>query len=541
MCRADLRREERKEERRRRRAEGGNASIASSSASSSRGTLASVASTSSSSRVPDLVGGSHSRNASVASSRTSFSSTGGLSRQCSNASTSSRRGHGGGVHVDTVIMEDEDEEEEWLISDTNYETKYPLPSAPKYRVQQYPHPHQRRRPSVSKTHGHGQGKKKLEPFGMGKDMRDVLEEIIQMEKEFVIDETSDDQIDRQRERQEMTPGVFTAVFDRPPRTPSPALDGKRESVVPGAPLRGAGGYHRKSVSMAQAHTHAHGHVASPPPIERAQPRPRPPSTYGHSASLSESHTALYLATASPESGRRSASPPRLKARNSMTFTPESAGPVIPGFLNAFGNGHGHGYGHSQSPNLSTPSRRRPIPSPSAHHPTMSGWRFPHSNTATPTKLTIDTQNLEVRTPRRARPDTEAETEREMHPHLLWPPNINLAPSLFPSSPGMNGTPIHDHDHDPASRFRQQVNTSPTASTWGMGMGMGTGHHLSPPNSGVRLGYLLGSGDEDVDMSMDMDDTDDQSTVHGHGHGHVDHRGYLPVYLREGRSEGFRPT
>jgi len=53
--------------------------------------------------------------------------------------------------------------------------------------------------------------------------------------------------------------------------------------------------------------------------------------------------------------------------------------------------------------------------------------------------------------------------------------------------------------------------------------------VTAPNSGVRLGVLLGSmspGD-----GMDVDDDDDNSTAHGHGHG-----AYLPVFLE---AEGFR--
>lgn len=604
MCRADLRREERREERRRRRADPSASSAGAATAStsigsgsgsgstqstlSSRGTITSIGSSASlsSRRVPDLVGGGgyHSRNASVASSRTSFSSVGGLSRATSNASTTSRRGFGG-VHVDSVIMEDDDEEEEWLASDSN---SYPLPlppaSGPKYRVQQYPQPHQRRRPSVSKLHG----KKKLEPFGMGQDMRDVLEEIISMEKEFVIDDPGmgmNALVSGENGNHAIAApaGVFTAVFDRPPRTPSPGMEGKRQSVVPGAPLRG----HRKSMSVSMSTAN---HQLAPSRFMNNdnnganvnaganRSRPRPPSMLGHSASLSESHTALYLATASPESGRRSASPPRLKARNSMTFTPEAAGPVIPNFLGHFtpttsagsgGNGNGMGM-------LSTPSRRRPQHSPTAHHPVMSGWRFPNSNTATPTKLTIDTRNLEIKTPTK-----QQQQQRQRHrgpalgldsahldaaslplsiphphpqPHLLWPAPPALAPSLFPSSPGgMNGTPNSGSGfEDPATRFRQQVNTSPSASASAASHPHPRAHahvhahghgRISPPTSGLRLGYLLGSGDDiDIDIEMDVDGQSSPQPYHGFGFGArlpgAGGGGGMPVYLHP---EGFRPN
>lgn len=407
--------------------------------------------------------------------------------------------------MDAVIMEDDDEDHaEWLASsDPSSHAgqpggKYalPVPPPPKYRVaQQAPH-HLgagagagvgRRRPSLSKQHphGHGHGKKKhhqqLEPFGMGKDMRDVLEEIIQMEKEFVIDENA--MASDTESTSGPGAGVFTAVFDRPPRTPSPGPEGRRQPSLlpPGAPLRGA---HRKSMSL-------HHHLAPMQMPDPAAYRPapaRPPSSYGssgygfgHSSSLSESHTALYLATASPETASASDSPHRLKVRNSLTFTPEAAGPVIvPG---------------------ATPSRRaaggRPSHSPTMHHPTMSGWRFPApgagagagsgSNAVTPTKLTIDTQNLEPRTPTNvtrnhnhrqrhqfpaAAPAVQPETRAGAQ--MLWPP--------FPTSPD------NEHQHHDAVRHR----------------------HVSPPDSGLTLGYLLGSGsgsggggDEDVDM-MDLD-------------------------------------
>ena len=71
-------------------------------------------------------------------------------------------------------------------------------------------------------------------------------------------------------------------------------------------------------------------------------------------------------------------------------------------------------------------------------------------------------------------------------------------------------------------------------------------HLPPgggvPNSGMRLGVLLGSGsgddeddDEDeADGDVDMDMDEDGSTAHGHGA--ALERGYLPVFLE---AEGFR--
>lgn len=380
--------------------------------------------------------------------------------------------------------------------------------------------HQRRRPSHSSSKSASASRKKLETFGMGQDMRDVLEEIIQMEKEFIIDESSDDASASASastsNKSSTSAGVFTAVFDRPPRTPSPGMEHKRQSLAPGAPAR----EHRKSMSMS---------VRPPPPmpdLANQQRRPqRPPSafTYGHSASLSESHTALYLATASPESAtRQSASPPKLKARNSMTFTPEAAGPIIPPFLGE-SISIGPSLGMGISPNM-TPSRRRPNGSPGAHHPAMSGWKFPsanmnangngngtgHSDTATPTKLSIDTQNLslgqvQLRTPTRSRSRSHGQPQigpGEARPQLLWPPNPTFAPSQFPTSPA------HAHSHGQRAR------------------------RVSPPDSGLRLGVLLGLGEEGMDMDMGMD-VDDASTAHGHigsafeygfGHGHADESG-----------------
>jgi hypothetical protein len=509
----------------------------------------SIASSTSVSRVPDLVGGhynhnSHSRNPSVASSRTSYSSTGGLSRNPSVASSSSASRKGYGFNVDTPIMEDDDEAE-WLTSDPTTTNEYGLPQPhglsmpptirmPIPTIRGQPHPAfgtapTKRRPTHSQSSSRSQ-KKRIEPFGMGQDMRDVLEEIIQMEKEFIIDGSSDEaSLHGYQSDQHQPEAVFTAVFDRPPRTPSPGpLEGKKRiSLAPNAPERG----HRKSMSMAN----------------KPQIIPHPaPFTYGHSASLSESHTALYMATASPETETRSASPPRMKARNSISFTPEAAGPVI------------SGTGPSWLTSDLTPSRRRPgqSHSPSTHHPTMSGWKFPsYSTVATPTKLSIDTQAFQqnpLRTP----------TSNSQRPHpntrqLLWPPNAGLAPSHFPSSPGSRGSIISiNMDGGTPSRpveIDNSLISSPTVQ--------GQGHvqsqsqrqaqgqrrqrqrqaprEVTPPNSGLRLGVLLGSGDgpgEGMDLDESHNDTDPMSTIgrafeYGFGSGRGMGMGMgRPVYL-----------
>ncbi|KAK4683557.1 hypothetical protein P7C73_g6687, partial [Tremellales sp. Uapishka_1] len=351
LARADLRRDERRDERRRRRAEGSTASTA----SSARGTIMSTVS-SGSSRVPELIGGhSHSRNPSVASSRTSMASTtwsslGSLSRNASSASSSSRRGGGNpNIHVDSAIMEDADEEE-WLASEIS--APAPVPVRPRRRGQSV---------SLSK----GKQRQLQDQFGMGKDMRDVLEEIIMMEKGFILSDNEDEDIESASGSvtSAQPAKLFTSVFDRPPRTPSPVTSEKRASYrAPDAPPRG----HRTTLS----HQHPN------PPQAR-----RPPSLVGlHQSSLSESHTALYLATASPiasTTGRRSASP-NLQARRSLTFTPTAAGP-------AFNLNPPAGAFHEH-----TPQRRRGNVTPSALRPAMDAWRFPSpmgtgSNLATPTK------------------------------------------------------------------------------------------------------------------------------------------------------------
>ncbi|WWC88374.1 uncharacterized protein L201_003285 [Kwoniella dendrophila CBS 6074] len=532
LAQADLRREERKEERRRRRAEGSLAS----SISTSRSTMMSVSSSASRS-VPELVGG-HSRNPSVASSITSMSSStwglgGGLSRNPSSASTSSRKGGvlGGNVNIGAAIMEHEDEEE-WLQSEFAQPT---IPAIPISNLLSTKKPSHSR--SGSKSASSRKGRKHTPdplPFGMGKDMRDVLEEIIQMEKSFLVsdneNEENDDDDSRMLQSGSLpnTTGLFTSQFDRPPRTPSPVSSSKRRgSIAPGAPMRG----HRSVLSQSALQQ------SSPPKVKNPQPQ-RPPSLMGlHQSSLSESHTALYLATASPIApgpGRRSASP-KLDFRRSITFTPDTAGPSIsfdglpiPSrkmFESPGGNGNITPVG----------GRRRLNLTPQAVHPSMDGWRFPSgsgtgSNMATPTR---PPQN-QIPTPDEI-PGMESEP---IEPTLLWPSHLhlqppNLQPALFPSSPALIDTP----DYPSNNRLSHE----------GIMNGVKRDSQLSAPGSGMRLGELLGSGTgidemaEDEDMEMDAEESNEgSSTEHGHAHlqNHYQQKmmGYLPVYLE---AEGFR--
>ncbi|WWC96494.1 hypothetical protein V866_003362 [Kwoniella sp. B9012] len=526
LARADIRREERKEERRKRRAEGSLAS----SISTSRSTMMSVSS-SASRAVPDLVGGhSHSRNPSIASSITSMSSStwglgGSLSRNPSSASTSSRKGgngYGGNVNIGAAIMEDEDEEE-WLQSEFS---QPPIPALP---VSSAPTSSSKRRPSHSRTGSKStsssrKGRKHTPdplPFGMGKDMRDVLEEIIQMEKSFLVSDNENDDDDHMSQSGSQIPpstGLFTSQFDRPPRTPSPVSTSKRRaSIAPGAPIRG----HRSALS----------HSALPPPspprnIRNPQPQ-RPPSLMGlHQSSLSESHTALYLATASPvapgPTGRRSASP-KLEYRKSITFTPDAAGPSIsfdglPAPRRMFDSPAGNG--------TITPmgGRRRLNLTPQAVHPSMDHWRFPSgsgsaSTMATPTRPS----QSQVPTPDEMRMSMSMAIE----PTLLWPTQPpNLQPALFPCSPAVDTPEFHSTAVLPAEDEMGRRDSQ-----------------LSAPGSGMRLGELLGSGhgfgnghgDVDMDMDMEEDGDGDGSTEHGHGQGQG-RSGYLPVFLE---AEGFR--
>ncbi|KAK8858868.1 hypothetical protein IAR55_003099 [Kwoniella newhampshirensis] len=509
LARADIRREERKEERRRRRAEGSLAS----SISTSRSTMMSTSS-SATRAVPDLVGGasgSHSRNPSIASSITSLSSStwgaGNLSRNVSNASSSSRRGYGTNVNVDAVIMEDDDEEE-WLQSEMAKPCTPAMPLSSKK-------PLHARRESRSALSGHGatakKGKKTTPdplPFGMGKDMRDVLEEIIQMEKSFLVSDTENDDADDSM-APPAAPGLFTSQFDRPPRTPSPVSSGRKRlqnsQQAPGAPMRG----HRISAS----------HPSIPPsPCFNAPSAPqRPPSLMGlHQSSLSESHTALYLATASPEAPNRKSASPKLGMRRSISFTPDAAGPSI----SLQGLPFPRANFDSGSPSL-TPLSRRHNRTPQAVHPAMDNWRFP-----SPLAGTASTMATPTRPTQSHMPTPDGIPAGDIEPALLWPaPPPILQPALFPSSPAAD-TPEFPSVHSRMPR-----------SDSGNMMLPATPQRISAPGSGMRLGVLLGSGDDGMDVDMDMED-EDGSTEQGHGGGAMSGggTGYLPVFLE---AEGFR--
>jgi hypothetical protein len=233
----------------------------------------------------------------------------------------------------------------------------------------------------------------------------------------------------------------------------------------------------------------------------------------HQSSLSESHTALYLATASPMAPSRRSASPMLHSRNSLTFTPQAAGPAI--------NGAGL-IGRFDSPNVSTPSRRRPGVSPTASYNTMDGWRFPGSGSGTGFGGTISPRGPQPT----SAPIPADRANANIPPHLLWP-----SQPLFPQSPGID-TPQF------LSALHARPNPLPNLAIPNSGPS-----DFHPPQSGMRLGVLLGSGEDAEDVEMDMDEGDDESTAHGHGHGGNVFNGgggeYLPVFLE---AEGFRqPT
>ncbi|KAL1405832.1 hypothetical protein Q8F55_007510 [Vanrija albida] len=429
MNRADQRRGER---RARRRAEDSASPI---STDSNR--APSAASVLSPSRVPELVS-SHSRNTSNASSIFSLSTASSLSR---NPSTSSSRygGNTASVAIDDAILEDECEE---LHANAFHE-----PASAR---------------STLKANG---GRPRMVPrssaMTIGRDMHDVLDEILLMEQSFHVEEIE--------EKRPSTPinEPFVPVNSRPARTPSPVLRGRGSVIPPGAP--------------------------NAPDRRSSVVQGRPPSVYAHQSSLSESHTALYLATASPVSApksgrhRRSASP-NLSQRRSISFTPQNAGPALPRPLrNRF-----------DSPGV-TPVRLKHL-TPNAHHPAMNNWRFPthSSDDDTPTRQGFSSGVTVV-------PDLPLTTERRM----LWEHGADvapadLAPALFPatSSPG---SPAFAPRSRRAVYIPDDFSPSPAPSERG-----GT---FSPPDSALRLGALLGSGndsDDDESGLMDVDDSERRS-------------------------------
>ncbi|WVF68762.1 hypothetical protein IAT40_003534 [Kwoniella sp. CBS 6097] len=601
LAQADIRREERREERRRRRAEGSLAS----SISTSRSTVMSTSS-SASRAVPDLVGGggaSHSRNPSIASSITSMSSStwgagSSLSRNASSASTASRRGYGNNFNLENVIHEDDDEEE-WLQSEIS---RPYIPAAPL----QMPvptisakKPHHKRGDSRSNANSNASnpsstrkaGRKPTPdplPFGMGKDMRDVLEEIIQMEKSFLVSDNDNDN-DENDEDDSMAPppaGLFTSQFDRPPRTPSPVSSGKRRaSIAPGAPTRG----HRSALSHSAVQHTAPAHFQPPSIVTAPQ---RPPSLMGlHQSSLSESHTALYLATASPVSqGRRSASP-QLETRKSISFNADTAGPSLSLDAGFGGLSAPRRIFDSPSGNITPMSRRRLNHTPQAVHPSMDGWRFPSPMHGSNSTMATPTRPSAAQVPSHPHADLDdevgsASSDSEsisggaaaaIEPALLWPAPPNLQPSLFPSSPAVETPDFHQHPRRVLGAGAGALKRSESGNTI-VGEGGSGVEPVSAPGSGLRLGVLLGSGTDEedqehgeMDVDMDMDEDEDSSTEHGHshalphphghgqghggfgyaqthghghglgyshGHGHVRNgrTGYLPVFLE---AEGFR--
>ncbi|KAL7420557.1 hypothetical protein Q5752_004508 [Cryptotrichosporon argae] len=511
LARADIRREERREERRRRRAEG-----SLSSSTSSRGTMQS-SSLLTSSLVPELVGGhgpglGHSRNASSASSVTSASSWTTLSRNTSNASTaSSRRAN---VCIDTAIVEDDEQE---YLAESPY----------------YPHAGPRRtRTAIAGTHSHAHSPalalaaaavpecKRAKAAAPAVNVRDMLDELISLENDFVIDEPSATD-DPAAGPEPFAPAASAPLYPtasssllltphraRPPRTPSPVAE--KRPTVPAAPVQA----HRTSFS-------------------------RPQSLVGlHQSSLSESHTALYLATASPRPPshrpRRSASP-SLNPRTSLTFTPH-AGPALPLLRNRFDS--------PAALSLTTPRRAR---TPNARHPPMHAWRFP-----TPTEGATPTARPALAVISHAeRPiahadeptslaalvaaEQAAEAARpgghDQHgvAHLLWPPPPNLAPSLFPCSPA--GTPGHPSPE--ADALADAGVSSPPPQPQ---------QHMKPPHSGLRLGVLLGSGDDGDNMDLDDEDDEDEEEEddddgEGGGGEHRDggraRQAYFPVFIDDG--------
>lgn len=497
LAREELRREERRAERRRRRAD------------------AAPSSSSSSSRVPDLIGGNgyHSRNSSVAttssistySSRgTSFISESSLSRNPSTASNSKRLGPGISLGGFEGIQEDDDEQE-WL--DSNAQTIH-VPS--------------RRSEARKRSNSKSKPKPKVAldpaPFGMGKDMRDVLDDILRMEQGFVVEDSQPG---------EGTDLPFVKSFaGRMPRTPSPVagVTGARTKRAaafepPPAPLRAT---HRSQRSQ---------------PIELSSPSfplANEPTRLGHQTSLSESHTQLLQLSASPSNSQmRSASP----ARRSLTFTPTSAYPAFlaaPQYQKPVA---------TASPTLTvTPPRRyrRPVnptpPSPTMHHPAMGHWRFPASasqasftavdaagsSAATPTRRDIATPTKTVKL-------SQMESHNQCPTALLWPPP-NLQPSLFPQSPA-GDTPEVGRFGRPRSATTTAVEVDRRGAR-GHKQGFSTSH-LSPPRSGLRLGVLCGSGngsgsgsDEDVDMDADQDEINEGMEGIGRA------MGMLPVYMED---------
>ncbi|BEI85606.1 hypothetical protein CcaverHIS002_0510070 [Cutaneotrichosporon cavernicola] len=374
------------------------------------------------SAVPELVS-SHSRNTSTASSTLSFGSSCSLSRHPSSASHTPFTAS---VVIDDAIMEDDElaEAVPSAVSTLRGEARRRLTEESK-----------RQTPLVVAG-----GK----VFGTNMAVDDMLDEIINMEESFRVPDDPIEEVSRYR-RAQYTPDRehFVPTAYRPPRTPSPTLR-RRKSVIPPAP--------------------------NAPDRRNSLSQHRPPSMYAHTSSLSESHTALYLATASPVAPshkprhRRSASP-KLSVRRSITFSPQTAGPALPRAPRS----------RIDSPGL-TPVRRKHL-TPTAHHPPMEGWRFPTaSSNDTPTNTRYTAPIHEV--PDLYVPSSTAQEGADAAPQLLWPQATR------------NG------DMTTAQRLERTV-----------------GHYspddelFQPPSSSLRLGMLMNSDSDDMD-------SDDASTVRG---------------------------
>lgn len=485
---ADLRKQERRDERRRRRAEGSS----NGSMSSNRSTVLSTSSSISSRALPDLVGGGgHSRNPSATSSVTSFASSAfSLSRNPSVASNHSKRGLGGGFNVDSIIMETEGEQE-WLRSES------PKPYGSISLARQPHQPHHKRLNSRSASGRRRKNTPDL-PLGMGQDMRDVLEEIIQMEQSYLVDDvnapiTPDDP---------PPPRLFSSQFG-PPRTPSPFSNRKGALPVPDAPDVSVRG-HRSTVfqnALAPPHT----------PAYQPQRGPRQSSLFSmHQSSLSESHTALYLATASPAAAETRSASPRLEARRSLVFTADSAGPSINVDTEHLSAG---------IPSLTLPSRNSEANSPmvtpmnrrfaqnrtpKAIHPSMDGWRFPSPmNAVTPTRgARQHVQDTPLPMMEESRGihgmgQNRCPSPERIAPALLWPPQspsrpnssrLNLAPSLFPSSPvgiPQSAKPLLQVEHNDMARSNKEDDIMDVEMS-----GSPSGHGNLSETSGNGAKYLL---------------------------------------------------
>lgn len=372
--------------------------------------------------VPELVS-SHSRNTSTASSVFSLSSMSSSMSLSRNPSTSSRN-----VALNSVILEDAREN---LSSDRST-----------LRASRRTHSLDNDAPPSKRL-----------------AVNDMLDEIISMENELGDDMDAAD-IHADFEMPSTPEHVAFSPVIRPPRTPTPPPVAAARSP-PGAP----GAPDRRRGSLV---------------------RSRPMSNLAaHASSLSESHTALYLATASPVASpppassskkdlRRSASP-KLHIRRSISFTPQAAGPALAAPPRSR---------YNDSPGL-TPVRRSKT---DALRATIDAWRFPTSSSS-PAVLEI-----EGTTPTATSRLAEPQTPIHFRPSLLWPQS-------------------HQVPEEP--EFETEA-ASPNSPSFGMNLPRHqrstSNKSMSPPRSSRRLGALLGLSGSASDM--DMDEPDDANTLRG---------------------------